>query len=105
MAWKVRRACGEMRHGVEHAECECRSSSAGCRGLQVISADLGQPFPKKKERKNSAAEGYVPPGILQSYWLTKHTCQLPAVMAVLFQWDDEVLTHTSFSLVASLDEC
>eukprot|EP00658_Telonema_sp_P-2_P060748 TRINITY_DN4957_c0_g1_i5.p1 TRINITY_DN4957_c0_g1~~TRINITY_DN4957_c0_g1_i5.p1 ORF type:complete len:1081 (-),score=234.46 TRINITY_DN4957_c0_g1_i5:84-3326(-) len=57
--------------------------------FRVISADLGQPFPKKKERKNSQTEAYVPPGILQSYWLTKHTCQLPAVMAVLFQWDDE----------------
>jgi hypothetical protein len=27
---------------------------------QVLSVDLGQPFPKKKERKASAAEGYVP---------------------------------------------
>ena len=71
---------------------------------QVLSVDLGQPFPKKKERKASAAEGYVPvsfplrlllgshcsqsltvlwqSGIIKNYWLSKHTSQLPAVMAV-----------------------
>jgi len=26
----------------------------------MLSVELGQPFPKKKERKASAAEGYIP---------------------------------------------
>ena len=58
----------------------------------------------------------MPPGILHSYWLTKHTCQvwwrpraglrlvqLPAVMDVLFQWDDEVARPTIQLILAQGD--
>ncbi|GAB5357311.1 hypothetical protein AAMO2058_000363700 [Amorphochlora amoebiformis] len=70
--------------------------------LRLISHQLYDELPKPKQKTEIKDwDAHVPSGILKSNWVEKHMTQLPAVVCLLHEWDENKDWHSQTVSVAS----
>ncbi len=78
--------------GIEQIHQPIISNLPQKNALRFLSLPLGHSFPKHKTSSHRTNppfyEGYQPDGILKANWISKHCDVLPAVVTLLFEWDD-----------------